>query len=290
MSQAESDPAAHLNTEGASAPEAKAVPFSTEPIDQKPPPGPRGWFLPVLNGPPWFVLAEDRPESFARALKGRELVLYAADRDAPAREEQGRRGLAASIGWLSEERYEAWFRLARHALLAGGLVLVGLIGLRVPGRFKILDDLLLVFSAGYLFVALRRGWRELAACEEHLRAARRAFKAPHWSAHPLLERLADALAYRSNLPPEQRGHQPDAELLDLDAYRKLVDEGVVTAEELAALGNALSARLGLAGRSRAEVKITEVAREAGLDDETAVFYLDLATAASQLSPPVRLNT
>lgn len=280
MSQAESERSAELNAEGASSPSEKAAPLLVH-ASNRVSGGSCGWFLPTLKGPAWFVLAETDAEGFARSASERALVLYAADREALACKEQVQQGMTFTNDWLSDERNEAWFKLARHGLLAVGLVLIALVGLRVPGKFKILDDLLLLFGLGYLVFSVRRGWRAIAACTEHLRVARKAFEGPRWSAHPLLERLAAALAFRSGLTMEKRGHNPDGELLDRDAYRKLIDEGIVSSEELAALGRAITARLGLIGQRRSDVKITELARAAGLDDETAAFYFDLARGAEQ---------
>lgn len=174
--------------------------------------------------------------------------------------------------------------MAKHLLLGGVWVLIGLAGLRVPGAFRFFDELLLFLGLGYLGYAIYRYGRDAAAWSNRLRTVEAAWPAAKLQPHPLLDRLAAALAYRARLKPEQRGHTPDQELLDHDAYRKLVAEGIISAGELCVLGKALSQRMGLDGTPRDKLKVTELARSLDLDPETLLFYLDLAGAAARFVP------
>lgn len=247
------------------------------------PSGLRVWLLPALKGGVWPVAAVTDPIKTAERLaEGPPVVLHAAgtvpDNVVLQRARQDPAGLVTSA------RDEAWFRLAKHVLLGGIWVLIGLAGLRIPGVFRFFDEVLLLLGLGYLGYSIFRYGREAAGWSTRLRAAEAAWSGAQLCPHPLPGRLAAALAHRAQLKPEQRGHTPDQELLDHDAYRKLVDAGVISAGELSALGKAVSQRMGLDSTPRDKLKVTELARSLDLDSETVLFYLDLATAAARFVP------
>jgi hypothetical protein len=105
----------------------------------------------------------------------------------------------------------------------------------------------------------------------------------------LCERLAQALRLRAALPGNERGQSPDAELLDTNAYRKLIQEKVTTAEELARLGKAIEEKLGMNRAMENEPKMADIAREAGIDLHSAIFYRDLALAAAEIRIEQHVN-
>ena len=73
---------------------------------------------------------------------------------------------------------------------------------------------------------------------------------------------------------------PDLELLDANAYRKLIRDGVISREELCALGQAVQKRLDVSPGT--PKKIGDMSRSEGLDAESAALYRDLALAAAEI--------
>lgn len=263
--------------------EAATEAFDTERAARPAPPhrhdadrdGPRLWALPDAELGWWIVrendgggavdLTDGIPSIFVPALST-EVKTAAAER---CRE--------FVAGRLRDRWQEDLFQLIKRLMVGGIFTLAGLIALRFVEYF---DVPLLLGALGYsAYAAIRYGGRLLKS----LQAANRPFAqfvGEPFVVSALAERIAAALDYRRALAPEKRGESPDAELLDANAYRKLIRDGVIAREELCALGAAVQSRLNVtAGAPR---KISDLARQEGLDPESAALYRDLALASAEI--------
>jgi hypothetical protein len=180
--------------------------------------------------------------------------------------------------------HETVFAFLSRALLAGAWSLVALVGLRfIPGWVKELDVSLLLLGGAFLLYAIVRYGLPAVRLHQARVDALQAFRRADVIPSPLAGRLAKALSLLRTLPAQDRGKSPDDELLDAKAYRKLIGEGVTTRAELCALGRNIAAALKLDSPDSDSRKFADLAREAGLDTETAIFYRGLAAAAREIS-------
>ncbi|HLX62520.1 MAG TPA: hypothetical protein VKX17_14685 [Planctomycetota bacterium] len=269
---ASTGPVAPVAPLAAASPEARAVQRSMSARLN----GPRFWALPDKKLK-WWVLCENDMGTVESLTSGTPVIYIPPLPDL-------RRGAAAEccrqmvMARLRDRCHEHFFQLIKRMLLGGMLIFAGIVALKFLEAF---DTLLLVGALGYtMHAGLRYGLRFLHSWE----ATSRPFS--HFTGEPFVEskladRLAQALDFRRTLPPDKRGESPDAELLDANAYRKLIREGAITKEELVALGKAIEARLNLRG---VEPKhFSDMARAEGLDGESAALYRDLAQAASEIA-------
>lgn len=241
------------------------------------------WALPDKNLK-WWVLREDDDSRADGLLDGIPKIL-SPEMSPEQKTEAGERCRQVVMQRLKEQYQEDAFNLLKRMLL-GGTFLIGGIFL---GRFLRQFDVLLILGAlGYsMYAGLRYGIRLLKSME----AAHRPFKyfaGEPFVANKLAGRIARALEYRRSVPAEKRGESPDEELLDANAYRKLIREGVTTKGELAALGKAIERRLEAAKKEGMKT-LSDVARAEGLDPESASLYRDLTLAASEIAVDPEFN-
>lgn len=243
--------------------------------------GPRIWVLPTGGGG-WFAVSEGDPLEIAESLREAAPEILSPEVKESEGPEVAARGRECVLAMLRDRLHESLFAFFSRGLLAGAFVTASLFGLRLPGWLKELDAILLLLGLGFFgYAVVRHG---LAAVRLNNRRvdAENAFTRAKWKESPLAGRLALALRLRQTIKPEERGARPDDELLDANAFRKLITEGITTRAEICALGDAIGARLGLDQPGGHERKISDIARAAGLDAESAILYRDLAAAAAQI--------
>jgi hypothetical protein len=238
--------------------------------------------LPTLNGSLWLVPGDNDWGVWAD--RSGQLGLRVNAPALPEKDRETWNGVAASEAGnaLSAHQQESFFTLISRTALGCLWVIAGLIGLRIPGEARSFDAIFLALGLGFLgYTLFRHGstWLRWGARKAEVWTA---LQSAQWKEHRLLDTLAQALARRKALPPDQRGRNPDEELLDEGAYRKLIENGTTTREELKALKLAILSRWGFGSELPADYKITEISKTSGMDIDTAVFYLDLVKAVGRL--------
>jgi hypothetical protein len=243
---------------------------------------PRIWVLPLAGGEAWTVAQEAEPARLAADLckaPADVLSIRVAKEEQPAAVRFAGESLDAKYG---ERAQELLFGLVSRLVLCGGWLLVALLGLRIPGEAKFFGDMLLVTGLGYLGYTLVRYALPFKNWKQTRSEAVKAILDGSWKHSTLLDRMAQALKLRKELKVEERGQSPDTELLDANAYRKLIRDGVTTTEEFCALGQAVGNAMGLPGDEDAPEKIADIARRCKIDTDSAIFYRDLAAAAAEI--------
>ncbi len=238
--------------------------------------GPRIWALPDKNLK-WWILREDDTGD-ARGLTDGIPAIYIPELSSERKTAVAERCREFVASRLRDRWHEDLFNLIKRMLLGGILTLGGLVGLRFIEYF---DVPLLLGALGYTaYAAIRYGGRFMRSLE----AASRPFSnfvGEPFVVNALSERIAKALVFRRNLPSEKRGSSPDEELLDANAYRKLIREGVISRVELCALGRAIENRLDVTLDE--PKRLSDMSRAEGLDAESASLYRDLALAAAEIA-------
>lgn len=254
----------------------QAAPAKPVSVRRIPGDGPRIWALPDKNLK-WWILREDDTGD-ARGLSDGIPEIIIPELSAERKTVVAERCREFVAARLRDRWHEDLFNLIKRMLLGGILTLGGLVSLRFIEYF---DVPLLLGALGYsAYAAIRYGGRFMRSLD----AASRPFSnfvGEPFVVNMLSERIARALEFRRNLPSEKRGNSPDEELLDANAYRKLIREGVISRTELCALGRAIEKRLDvtLDGPKR----ISDMSRAEGLDAESASMYRDLALAAAEIA-------
>jgi len=244
-------------------------------------PAARLWALPTADKSIWPVWEIPRLEAIAESLEASPPQILAAEKGANG-EQILAEAAAVTERSLRSRGHEAAFAFLQRMVICGALLIAGFFAWRLPGALKFLDTIFIGGSIGYfLYVIGRYGFDALRWHNRRVDAVH-SFGRGTVNASPLCERLAKAIRLRANAKEEERGKSPDDELLDTNAYRKLIEEGITTPEELSRLGHALDEQLGLRDPERKERKLSEVAQELGIDVNTALFYADLANAASEI--------
>ncbi len=244
--------------------------------------GTRFWALPDKNLK-WWVIREDDGSRADGLLDGIPMILCPAMTPAQ-KNEAGERCRQLVSQRLKEQYQEDAFNLLKRMMLGGTMLIAGLIGL----RFEYLAAIILFGAIGYtIYAGLRYGMRLVKSME----AANRPFS--HFTGDPfvankLANRIAGALEFRRAQPADKRGESPDNELLDANAYRKLIREGVTTKNEIAALGKAIEKRLESV-KTQGHNSLSDVARAEGLDPESAAIYRDLSIAAAEIAMDPEFN-
>jgi len=239
------------------------------------------WILPTATENSWAVLEESDPQRLVTALEESAPRVYSIDVPQNEVKDAVEFGSKSVARLLREKTQERLFPLISRLVLGGAWVLVALAGLRVPGVAKMVDEVLLLAGLGFLGYTVFFNAIPFFGWTRSRKKASAAFQHAQWRHKPMLGRLAEALKYRGQLKDDERGKNPDAELLDANAYRKLIEEKVATVEEFSALGLAVEKALRI-GDKQAPQKISEIARDCGITPETAIFYRDLAAAAAEI--------
>ena len=240
---------------------------------------PRVFLLPTIEEDVWAVPDEPDLATWAAELKQAAPVILAQGEKQKDTLDSADAQISAA---LSERVQESVFDLISRLAVGGIWVLVALVGLRLPGWLELFDMILLALGLGFTGYAIMRYGSAARRWQHRKIDAKNGLLKAQWVKSPLIERIAAALQLRGRLDPSQHGQLPDAELLDANAYRKLIAEGVTSRAELCALGQAVTARMGLQKGQGKGLKISDIARKAGLDIDTAIFYRDLAMAASEI--------
>ncbi len=244
--------------------------------------GSRFWALPDKNLK-WWILREDESGRADSLIEGQPSIL-SPEMTPEEKSAAGERCRELVSKRLREQYQEDGYNLVKRMMLGGVMILAAIIGLRF---LEYVDVPLLIAALGYTgYATIRYGMRVLKSME----AANRPFS--QFTGEPfvvngLADRIARALEFRRTVAPEKRGESPDDELLDANAYRKLIRDGVTSREELAALGRAVEQRLEV--KTDGPQAIGDVARAEGLDRESAAFYRDLTQAANEISMDVDLR-
>ncbi len=285
------------NEESAAAGSEKQSPAAAASAARMRPPGPRIWVLPASGGQWWAASEESSVRETAESLREDAPVILCPDSvlsDGTARpashlsEKQDARASVVECGklhvdgTLRDEMHETVFVFAKHFTLCAVAVLVSLLGLKIPGMFRYFDEVLLLTGLGYLcYTVATHGY---GAVRWHNRRvdASHAFTCAQVKPNALATRLAHALNLRSKLKQEERGKSPDDELLDTNAYRNLIRDGVTSRQELSVLGEAIESRLRFMEGEAQGKRIGDIARESGIDTESAIFYRDLCNAAKEI--------
>ena len=238
--------------------------------------GPRFWALPDANLG-WWILRENDTGNAAGLTDGLPSISI-PELSTEQKVSVGECCRTFVGNHLRDRWHEDLFELVKRLMLGGIFTLGGLAALRFIEYF---DVPLLLCALGYTaYAGLRYGGRLLKSLEAASRPFSR-FTGEPFAVSALAQRLSDALEFRRSLPLEKRGEVPDRELLDANAYRRLIREGVVSRSELLALGEAVQARLNVSLESPG--KISDVMRIEGLDGESAALYRDLALAAAEIA-------
>lgn len=246
------------------------------------PPGARIWALPTYDGEVLAVVEDGKAEALAPLVETQPPVIVCAEGNAGDYQELVECASRAVDTTLRDRVHDSAFSFLKRTLVSGACLVAGLFALRIPGKFRIFDELMIVGSFGYLCYAVARYGYQTVRWHNRRVDARNAFAHARFEKSTLAERLAAALTLRKNLKGDARGQSPDDELLDTNAYRKLVKDGVTTAQELSKLGRAIEERFGLNEPGNKERKIGEIAAATGIDTNTAIFYRDLAHAAAEI--------
>jgi len=242
--------------------------------------GPALWALPSSGGGVWPVWEDARLDAIAKGLEAAPPLIQTAD--AANSEHVIASSSESTDRALRDKVQNAAYAFIQRLVICGALFIAGFAAWKLPGALKFLDTIFIGGSIGYfLYVIGRYGFGALRWHNWRVDASQ-AFNRGRLESSKLCERFAQALKLRATLSEEERGRHPDDELLDTNAYRKLIQEGETTPEELSRLGRAIDEQLGLRDPARKDRKLSEVAAELGIDVGTALFYADVANAASEI--------
>jgi hypothetical protein len=242
----------------------------------------RIWLLPAAHGETLAVAGEPDIRALAESLRVAPPEMLAA------RVEAGDESRAAARAWkyfeprFIEQMHESVFDFGKRMMVSFAWLVVSFAAARMSGEVETLAILLGVLGLGFLGYTLARYGYGVVRWHNRRVDASHAFSQATIQKDAFAARLAHALELRTRLKPEERGKSPDDELLDTNAYRKLIGEGMITTKELVALGEAINATLRFQDSAGNPRRISEVAQQAGLSAETAIFYRDLASAASEI--------
>ena len=240
--------------------------------------GPRIWLLPTMSGSTWAVSEETDATALARDFSHGPPVLISALKDSSEEQYSASACAREHVDERLQDRIqESLFVFISRMALSIAWILSAIVSMRIP-QVEFLGAILLALGTIFLIYTIIRHGLSVVRWHHWRVDMQVAFTRPHWQNNALVARLADALALRKKLDHEQRGQLPDDELLDSNAYKKLLRESIVAPKEFIALGRALEQRLKL----KQEPKLSEMAKDAGLDTETALFYRDLANAAADI--------
>ena len=252
---------------------------------------PRIWVLPTAQGRLLTVADDTDIHSLAQSLRKAPPALLLSETD------KGKvfdRTHAQAWGLLERrfaaQFHDAVFDFTWRMMVGVGWLAAATAGLRIHEAFETAGIVLGVLGLGFVgYTVMRYGY---AIVRWHNRRvdATDAFGRATIYHHPLATRLAAALELRTKLKSADRGQSPDDELLDTNAYRKLIANGTTTSAEFTRLGEALNAALKFQDEQGHARKISGIADEAGIDPETAIFYRDLAAAASEIKLLDRVKT
>ena len=243
-------------------------------------PGPRIWVLPTSGGEWWSIPEQTDTPLLARSFSQTHPVLLAPKLNTDECQEASARAKEIVNKQILGRCQEALFVFMSRMILSVAWLLLAAGGLALPGEVRFLDGALLILGSVFFFYTIIRhglGWLRWHYWRVD---ASHSFSRVRWVRTALIERLRAALAFRKKLSIDERGKSPDEELQDANAYKKLIREGITTPAELGQLGKAIEARLKL---GKDDAPIGELARSAGLDTESAVFYRDLAYAAGDIA-------
>ncbi|MFH0937957.1 MAG: hypothetical protein V1899_01525 [Planctomycetota bacterium] len=245
--------------------------------------GPRLWVLPTVAPAAFWAVAEspDRTQ-LAESLYENPPIIYAAELEPRERSQAVDCGRRVVNHHFRDRIHEAAFSLIKRLIISFIWVGVATVSLRIPSEFKVIDAFVLLAGFGYLGYSVIRYGSAVARWHNRRVDTASTFVNAEFVRSPLVERLTNVLKFRAKLRPDERGKSPDDELLDISAYRRLIKDGVTTVEELGALGRAISSALKLTSSDEQDRKISDIAAEAGLNVETAIFYRDLAFAAKEI--------
>ena len=245
----------------------------------------RIWVLASTSGNPLIVPEQPEATDLAEHLRRSPPVLLVPGRDKSAdtnRSEIRNAAWAAVEPRMIDQAHEAAFDFAKRMMVAIGWLAVAAAGVRIHEVFETPSIVLGVLGVGFFgYTIVRYGYRIIRWHNRRVDASH-AVQQADIKKNALATRLAAALHLRSTLDTEQRGKSPDAELLDTNAYRNLIREKITTVAELTALGDALNSALRFQDERGEARKIAEIAKDAGIDTGTAIFYRDLAAAASEI--------
>lgn len=241
-------------------------------------PQPRIWILPSATGTVWAAAESEDPALLRDWASSPPLILSQNIEKIPG-DEVAAAARQALTQPATNSFHEAIFRLLSRGLVGVVWLLVAVAGLRAPGVFKAIAEVLLLCGVGFLFYSLFRHGSNLLKTQHQLVDAGNAFGKATWKHSPLLDRFAHAMKLRASADASKHGTSPDEELLDAAGYRKLIAEGLTTPQELHALGTAAAKQLGLDKPDVGLKRNNELARDSGVDVETIMFYKDLTSAA-----------
>ena len=243
---------------------------------------PRVWILPAAPEEFLAVASEADLRALGEHLREAPPQLLAAHVDA------GSESAAVARTWKSiEPRFvdriqESMFDFAKRMMVSIAWLTVAFGAARIRGEFEEIGIALGVLGLGFLGYTVFRYGYGIVRWHNRRVDASHAFAQATVQPNKLAARLATALELRTILKPDERGKSPDDELLDTNAYRKLIVDGTTTTRELVALGEAISGALKFQDATGNPRRISDVAKDAGLSTETAIFYRDLASAASEI--------
>lgn len=248
----------------------------------------RIWVLACASSNPLIVPEQPEANDLAEHLRRSPPVLLIPGREKDEKGSELDRNQLRSAAWttveprLVDQAHEAAFDFAKRMMVAIGWLAVAAAGVRIHEVFETPSIVLGVLGVGFFgYTVVRYGYRIVRWHNRRVDAGH-AVQQAEIKKNALATRLATALQLRAGLHSEQRGKSPDAELLDTNAYRNLIREKVTTVAELTALGDALNAALKFQDVRGEPRKIAEIAKDAGIDTESAIFFRDLAAAASEI--------
>ncbi len=244
---------------------------------------PHVWILPTAPGEFLAVASEADVRALGEHLRETPPQVLAAHVD------PGSESAAVARTWKSiEPRFvdriqESIFDFAKRMMVSIAWLTVAFGAARIRGEFEDIGVALGVLGLGFLGYTVFRYGYGIVRWHNRRVDASHAFAQATLQSNKLAARLASALELRANLKPEERGKSPDDELLDTNAYRKLIADGTTTTRELIALGEAINGALKFQDATGNPRRISDVAKDANLSTETAIFYRDLSAAAAEIS-------
>jgi len=255
-------------------------------IERRPEVAPRIWLLPTANGGWWAVPEETDALKLAAALCAQAPVLLCPDLKAIPEADARGAAKAQVAALIRGQRSAVVSRLVQRTLFGVALFAGAPLSLLFTGDYGLWHLSVVVAAvatgAGVFLLGVMPLGAALVKWNSLRIDAEGAVLRGELAHSPLAERLAQALRLRSTLPTHQRGEVPDAELLDARAYSKLIEDGVTTREELGVLGSSVAACLKLDAAGWQHRKTLIIAKDAGLDLETTIFYRDVAGATAEL--------
>jgi hypothetical protein len=242
-------------------------------------PGNSIWVLPTADGSSWIVPdSEVLEHSLQRQPQLPDIVIATDTDDRQVKFELKNAGSRLE-SMIRERLRRALKNLLRTlsvslALLVGGVAAVWL--WPAAGGFTMALGVAL-----YLYSLVRHGGDALRTHYRRIDALDFARRSDVRRSR-LLARLRESLDYRRRTPEAESGATPDRELIDAQAYRRLISQNETSIEELTAVARVVERELKLDHLGLPRRPMTQVAAEAGIDPVTAGFYCDLAVAAAEI--------